>query len=198
MQAEFRDNMRLVAQATGLASFSQFLGGTISLASACIAKRPFCIVVPTPTPTRTSRGGSFRVSTGQGFRDNMRLVAQATGLASFSQFLGGTISLAIGQAARNSACIAKRPFCIVVPTPTPTRTSRGGSFRVSTQPIPRRHHLARYRTSCAIDAVDQEFWLVRPGRPGGLSDKAHVVAEFGLHSEETVLHSCADANSDEN
>lgn len=33
------------------------------------------------------------------FRDNMRLVAQATGLASFSQFLGGTISLAIGQAA---------------------------------------------------------------------------------------------------
>lgn len=33
------------------------------------------------------------------FRDNMRLIAQATGLASFSQFLGGTISLAIGQAA---------------------------------------------------------------------------------------------------
>ncbi|GAA5879940.1 hypothetical protein JCM3774_005685 [Rhodotorula dairenensis] len=33
------------------------------------------------------------------FRENMRLIAQATGLASFSQFLGGTISLAIGQAA---------------------------------------------------------------------------------------------------
>ncbi|BGP56817.1 hypothetical protein JCM8202v2_004448 [Rhodotorula sphaerocarpa] len=33
------------------------------------------------------------------FRDNMRLVSQATGTASFSQFLGGTISLAIGQAA---------------------------------------------------------------------------------------------------
>ncbi|GAA5957324.1 hypothetical protein JCM21900_000808 [Sporobolomyces salmonicolor] len=32
MQAEFRDNPRLVAQATGLASFAQFLGGTISLA----------------------------------------------------------------------------------------------------------------------------------------------------------------------
>ncbi|GAA5971978.1 hypothetical protein JCM11641_002440, partial [Rhodosporidiobolus odoratus] len=33
------------------------------------------------------------------FRDNMRLVGQATSLASFAQFLGGTISLAIGQAA---------------------------------------------------------------------------------------------------
>ncbi|CDR44466.1 hypothetical protein NBRC10512_000042 [Rhodotorula toruloides] len=32
MQAEFRDEMRLVAQATGVASFSQFLGGTVSLA----------------------------------------------------------------------------------------------------------------------------------------------------------------------
>ncbi|GAA6031379.1 hypothetical protein JCM8097_005632 [Rhodosporidiobolus ruineniae] len=33
------------------------------------------------------------------FKDNMRLVGQATSLASFAQFLGGTISLAIGQAA---------------------------------------------------------------------------------------------------
>ncbi|GAA6004221.1 hypothetical protein JCM10207_002489 [Rhodosporidiobolus poonsookiae] len=33
------------------------------------------------------------------FRDNPRLIGQATGLASFSQFLGGTIALAIGQAA---------------------------------------------------------------------------------------------------
>ncbi|BGP26163.1 hypothetical protein JCM10295v2_005106 [Rhodotorula toruloides] len=32
MQAEFRHEMRLVAQATGVASFSQFLGGTVSLA----------------------------------------------------------------------------------------------------------------------------------------------------------------------
>ncbi|GAA5838665.1 hypothetical protein JCM11251_003257 [Rhodosporidiobolus azoricus] len=33
------------------------------------------------------------------FKDNMKLVGQATSLASFSQFLGGTIALAIGQAA---------------------------------------------------------------------------------------------------
>ncbi|GAA5886794.1 hypothetical protein JCM6882_005893 [Rhodosporidiobolus microsporus] len=33
------------------------------------------------------------------FKDNMKLIGQATSLASFAQFLGGTISLAIGQAA---------------------------------------------------------------------------------------------------
>ncbi|GAA6031271.1 hypothetical protein JCM8097_005577 [Rhodosporidiobolus ruineniae] len=32
MQAEFKDNMRLIGQATGLSSFFQFLGGTIALA----------------------------------------------------------------------------------------------------------------------------------------------------------------------
>lgn len=43
------------------------------------------------------QNGIFAVSAE--FKDNMRLLGQATGLASFSQFLGGTIALAIGQAA---------------------------------------------------------------------------------------------------
>ncbi|GAA5851638.1 hypothetical protein JCM9279_002525 [Rhodotorula babjevae] len=33
------------------------------------------------------------------FRNDMRLIGQATGMASFSQFLGGTVALAIGQSA---------------------------------------------------------------------------------------------------
>ncbi|TNY17839.1 ABC transporter [Rhodotorula diobovata] len=48
------------------------------------------------------------------FKDNMRLVGQATGMASFAQFLGGTIALAIGQSALSTQLT--KNFALYAPT----------------------------------------------------------------------------------
>ncbi|SGY19517.1 BQ5605_C014g07668 [Microbotryum silenes-dioicae] len=73
----------------------------------------YTISVSTPSPTLIG----FQILAGIGvglsmqnsllamqaeFKDNPKLVAQATSMASFSQFLGGTIGLAVGQAAFSS------------------------------------------------------------------------------------------------
>ncbi|KAJ7688886.1 hypothetical protein B0H17DRAFT_1202748 [Mycena rosella] len=137
---------------------------------------------------------AFQIPTGVELRDNPRLLGQATSMASFGQFLGGTLDLGVAVPVFSSQ-LAKylvvygpdAPAEIVKQSPTAIYTalrqamrrqelSRGAQDRLCAR-------CARRRARAALRALHQEHPDGEDGARGGEPDSEKAVVEAGNAEE---------------